>query len=199
MNPHFYFSLVFLLLLFLIILFDRKYFMLRDVSTAATRPYSYSRVQLAWWTIIILTSLISVILRTNAIPTFDSSTIILLGMSAATTASAAFVDISDRTKFDGACHQNVKGENFFLDILSDQSGVSIHRFQTVVINITFGCWFIYAVLHNLPEAGKPVTDITIINHIIPVIENNNLILLGVSAGAYAALKTTENKQVTAVG
>jgi len=32
-----------------------------------------------------------------------------------------------------------------------------------------------------------------INGIIPVITNNNLILLGLSAGTYVALKTTENK------
>jgi hypothetical protein len=64
--------------------------------------------------------------------------------------------------------------------------VSIHRLQTVILNFVFGLWFVNAVLCNM-QCGIEL------NLIIPHLNNNSLILLGLSSGTYAALKTTENK------
>lgn len=165
--------------------------MLRDNGTESPRPYSFARVQLAWWTVIILVSFISTIILRGGAPTFNTSTLYLLGISSATTIGATLIDISDQANpAVTTLGQNMTSSGFFLDILSDKNGVNVHRFQTVVFNIVFGLWFIYEVLCNL----KTQNDI---NYIMPVITSNNLILLGVSSGVYAALKTTENKQVTA--
>jgi uncharacterized protein YneF (UPF0154 family) len=63
--------------------------------------------------------------------------------------------------------------------------------QTVIFNLVIGLWFIHQMLNNL--ATVPPLDL---NSILPVIEPNNLILLGLSSGTYAAMKTTENKSKT---
>jgi len=187
---YFILGAVFILFAFIVIVCDRKYFMLRDNSTALPRPYSFSRAQLTWWTVIVLSSMISIILcRDGSIPDFNNSTLYLLGISSATTVGATLIDINDETNPNlTGLNQNIKGDNFFLDIVSDKNGVSIHRFQTVVFNIVFGVWFIRHVLMSL---GNNKIDF---NHIMPVISENNLVLLGVSSGVYAVLKATENKQ-----
>jgi hypothetical protein len=56
-----------------------------------------------------------------------------------------------------------------------------------MFNLVFGLWYIKSVNQNLNQANIAVNDI------IPVFSNNNLILLGLSAGLYAALKSMENK------
>jgi hypothetical protein len=181
----------FIVLAALVYIFDKKYYMLRDNSTATPRPYSFARVQLAWWTIIVMVSFISIIIARGVAPTFDTSTLYLLGISSATTIGATLIDINDQTDPNvTGLGQNMKSEGFFLDILSDKNGVNVHRFQTVVFNIVFGVWFIVSVLNKIKDAS------TNVDTIMPVISPNNLILLGVSSGVYAALKTTENKQPT---
>lgn len=180
--------------------------MLRDTSKAtAHQPYSWSRVQLAWWTIIVLASFISIIWLKGIAPALHSSTVILIGISAVTTATARMIDISDQEKMNLVRHQDAFGKNFFLDILSDQTGVSVHRFQTIVFNAVFGVWFITAVLNNLSaDCSAYISDAGIhatcmadpVNYIIPPISNNNLVLLGLSSATYAALKITENRSAT---
>jgi hypothetical protein len=83
-------------------------------------------------------------------------------------------------------HRNEDGQNFFLDILSDKNGLSMHRFQAVALNFVIGLWFIYKVFENIKNQTNS-------NNIIPDIDQNNLILLGLSAGTYVVLKSGENK------
>ncbi|MDP9077321.1 MAG: hypothetical protein M3O71_07865 [Bacteroidota bacterium] len=186
------FWIVFVALSALVWFFDKKYYMLRDNSTALPRPFSFSRVQLAWWTVIIITSFVSIMISRGASPTFDPSTLYLLGISSATTVGATLIDINDQTNPNLAgLSQDTHSDNFFLDILSDKNGINVHRFQTVAFNLIFGIWFIIYVNNHIGDSK------TAIDAIIPVVSGNNLILLGVSSGLYAALKTTENKQATA--
>lgn len=201
MQPILAFWLAFLVLLALMVFLDRKFQMLRDSSTATPKPYSYARVQLAWWTLVVLSCIIAILLATNAMPTLDSSTLILLGIAAGTTVAARLIDVSDRNNSGtDLINQDFPKENFLLDILSDKNGVSIHRLQSVLINIIFGVWFIAQVLRHLSGINPCLPgDADCLKHpldfIIPVISTNNLILLGISSGTYAALKTTENKTV----
>ena len=106
------------LLIAIVIFFDKKYCMLRDSSKASShQPYSWSRVQLVWWTVIILSSLITVLLVKGTAPTLDISSVILLGISAATTATARVIDLSEQQTQGLIRHQDDFGKNFFLDIL----------------------------------------------------------------------------------
>lgn len=190
---YFIFWATFVLLAFLVLLCDKKYYMLRDAGSALPRCYSFSRVQLAWWTTIVLAGVITIIITKGwLIPDFTTSTLYLLGISAATTVGATLIDLSDQsnTKLT-SLHQNEQGDNFFLDILSDKNGVSIHRFQTVAFNMVFGIWFVINFFSNMntPTLG--------VNDILPVFSDNNLVLLGLSSGLYTAVKATENRQVSA--
>lgn len=198
---------IFLLFLVVVYFLDRFYNLLRDTSTLKTKkPYSFSRVQLTWWSTIILTSFITILFTKNVAPTLSSSTLVLLGISMVTTAASSAIDMSDIS--NGLPRsQNTPGTNLVYDILSDGNGINMHRFQTVVFNTLFGVWFIYAVLHNLIITGavnihnlqicpdcSTAADNSPINTIMPVICQNNLILLGLSSGTYVALKTNENKK-----
>lgn len=189
LNGQLCFWLVFVALSLIVIYSDRKYSCLRDISElTSNKPYSFSRVQLAWWSVIILAAFVSIAATRGKIPIFDSSTLILLGISSAATATARIIDISDQQNPGITRSQDCYGsQGFLIDILSDATGVSIHRLQAAVFNLIFGYWFIAAVVNNLTQF---VPDI---NKIIPSIDQSGLILLGISTGTYAALKTTENK------
>lgn len=169
-----------------------RFNLLKDASTATKKPYSYSRVQLTWWTLIIISSFVSIFLSKGNLPILDSSIIILLGISSATTATAAVIDTSDQSNSKLTLIQNQESEGFLFDILSDNNGISIHRLQAVLFNIIIGIWVLYNVQKGLIDCN-PLTSQTCINAIFPSIDNNKLLLLGVSALAYVGLKTNENK------
>jgi hypothetical protein len=88
--------------------------------------------------------------------------------------------------------RDIKHANFLLDVLSDKNGISIHRLQAFIFNLIFGVWFIYTSFERMKGITVNSSQ-TLVDLVIPVITSNNLILLGVSAGLYATLKTTENK------
>ena len=194
MTAQTYFWITLILLIVIVVVTDLKFGLLRDCSTADNRSYSFARVQLTWWTVIILASMVSTIVFTGQIPTFNSSTLILLGISSTTLATATAIDVSDQARAESSntiktLSRNQPSSGFLLDILSDNSGISIHRFQTVAFNFVFGCWMVARIVENLANVNAGNID-----GIIPVIEPNNLILIGLSSATYAALKTTENKQ-----
>jgi hypothetical protein len=191
MNPEIIFAIAFIALALAVAFLSAKYGMLRDITVAGEhKPYSWSRVQLAWWTVIVLSSFIAILFTFNQAPTLSTSTVVLLGISAGTTAMARVIDVSATTNVATVTSPVLPDKsNLFVDILSDQNSVSVSRFQTVIFNAAFGIWFIVAVLEHLHLS--PDDDI---NSIMPVIETQNLVLLGLSSATYAALKTTENKQ-----
>lgn len=191
-----------------ILVLDSKYAMLRDNGTGASRPFSWSRVQMTWWTVIVLTAFATAVVRTGGtIPILDNSTLYLLGISSATTISSTMIDVSDRSNPSiKEMAQDLKSAGMILDILSDKSGINIHRFQTFLFNVLFGVWFMYESLQHLfvPYACKPPSNpaesaafveclTKYASSIMPVIAPNNLVLLAASSGVYTALKTTENK------
>ena len=187
MNASLSFWIVFLVLIAIVWYCDHAFNMLRDASTAVPKPFSFARVQLAWWTVVIFSSFISILFLKGHMPVLDNSTLVLLGISAGTTTAARLIDQSDQQKLTVPMGQDLKGENFLLDILSDKTGVNVHRLQAVILNLTFGIYIIHSVLHNLSQGVDP-------DLVIPVISNNDLVLLGLSSGTYAALKTSENKE-----
>lgn len=201
----FQFWALFAILTACIVLCDRKFNMLRDLSKASPRPYSFSRVQLAWWSVIIISVFTTIMLQTGHAPNLHSSTLVLLGISAGTTAVARVIDLADQQNSLVFRHQDIKTSNFFLDLLSDQNGVSIQRFQAIIFNAVFGIWFIASVLGNLGDPNYCLTDFAkgdpnlaqcllhSTDFLIPIVSDNNLILLGLSSATYAALKITENK------
>lgn len=200
-SPRIIYGITAVTILIVLIIFHLRYNLLNDASKATKKPFSYARVQLAWWTFIVLSIFISIIIAGGRIPILDSSTLVLIGLGVLTTGAARIIDISDQQQQTSQLTQNTaatplsvdeNGQGFLLDILSDKNGVSIHRLQAVTFNFVFGAWFIYQSFINVQKVYTklPLTDL---NHIIPILDSSNLVLLGLSAGTYAALKSTENK------
>lgn len=210
MNTTFVYFFIFAIFLLLAIFLQIKYRFLCNSASVASgqQSYSFARTQLAWWTFLILISFISVVFLSGKIPTLDQSTLILLGIGSLTTISARVIDINDTQNYNQATAaasapdstspqpaplvQSNPKQNFLIDILSDKNGVSVHRFQAFMFNLVFGLWFIYQTLVNLKNIStydlQPAIDAA-----IPIFSQNNLILLGISAGVYTSLKAAENK------
>jgi hypothetical protein len=235
------YALVFVFLLLIALYLQKKYCILSNSTAPQPKPYSFSRWQLVWWTFLIFASFLSIILASGKIPTFDNSTLILLGIGSITTIAATLIDISDTTNLanttadtdttvvvttpsapvtpppgttaaDAAPNavaaqtvvtvvtpakkpllaQHINHNSFMLDILSDKHGINIHRLQAFFFDIVFGGWFIYTTFIHIKGITTASTQAAI-DSVIPIITPNNLILLGMSAGIYTTLKSTENK------
>src|SRR5580704_7218815 len=148
---HFLFWVVFVVLLAIIIGCDYKYNMLRDTGYGTPRPYSYARVQLAWWTLVVLSSLIGIFIYSGQLPTILNTTLYLLGISSATTATATLIDLKDRQRLpiNSPLMQDQNGTTFLYDILSDKNDVTVYRLQAVIINLTVGAWFLQQAISHL--------------------------------------------------
>lgn len=142
------------------------------------KPFSLARTQLGVWTVVIGCSYIYLSLckyfSLTDIP-IDSSLLILMGISAATTAAGSIIDNDSSVQ-----NYNGPSDGLFMDILSDQNGVNIHRFQNVV-------WTLIAVilfLSKVPEVGCGE---------LPTLSTTLIALTGISSATYVGLKINENK------
>lgn len=143
-------------------------------------PYSLSRTQLGLWTAIIGCSYIYIELCRNCAITditIDSTLLALMGISAGTAAVGTAIDTSNN---EIPHHQDGPSEGLFMDIMSDQNGISIHRFQNVV-------WTLIAVVIYLCQlkelqCGK-----------LPFLDPTLVALTGISSLAYLGVKVNENK------
>lgn len=179
------FALCMVVSVLLLWLYGNKRGMLRDNSTLPDiqlRPYSMARTQLAFWTLIVSVSYIFIALVTGELAPLSTSTLVLLGVSGATTATAALIDSNDVMN-NAIRHQNTQeSKGWLTDLLSDNNGISVHRFQMLVFNMILGIFFlqqVFTCLH-MPDFG-----------------NNLLVLLGISNGTYAGIKILENKNLPA--
>lgn len=184
---------VLILVLLTVILLDYTSQLLRDTSTGKKKPFSFSKVQLAFWFILIISSFITIILcvKGHDIPTFSNSSLILLGLSAGTMTAGRLIDLGDQGNDAVSRIQDTESEGFFKDILSDAGGIGLHRLQCVVFNLIIGGQVLHETVLNLAAKG-----ILNIDHIIPEVSPASLVLLGLSSGAYVAVKATENKAQT---
>ena len=126
-------------------------------------------------------------LITGDLPSLNDTALILLGVSTATISTSGIVNNNDgnNTAPDNSSvtarlrHKKKAERSYFLkDILSDTNGVNIQRLQALVFNLIFGVAFFKSVM----------TD-----YVMPEFSSTQLVLMGLSNGTYAFLKTTENK------
>lgn len=162
---------------------------LRPISQ---RPFSFSRVQLFWWTLIIISCYFYLFAITGVLVPVNATTAILLGCGVVTCAAGQLIDNRQRQNTPvGLRNQdsNSESQDFFSDILSDDNGISIHRFQALIFNVVFGvafiCFFITAVR----------------NHLYPFIDfsEGQFALIGISSAAYLGLKANENSPASNSG
>lgn len=168
-----------LLLIGFIFLAWRTPFLKAVDSGTGKYVYSLARSQMAFWSFIILSTFFYIYTGTLDTEILNSTALILLGISIATTAVGQTIKspVVKKRPVSNLTHTN-KGSNFFLNIISDDSGVSIHRLQTVIFNFVFGIIFIRTSIFELS---------------MPDFSTEQLALLGISSGAYTALKLNEGK------
>lgn len=139
-------------------------------------PFSLSQSQLAFWTLLVSFSIIYVWSVTEELPRITFSTLALLGISVGTTAGAKMVTYSKKlpVTYKQSC-------GFFIDILSDDTSLNIHRFQLMIWTLIMGVIFIFRVIDQLT---------------IPEFSEDLLILMGISSGTYVLLKNGERTTTT---
>lgn len=153
---------------------------LRDESSCDPRPYSYSRVQLWWWTFVILPAWLVAWAVYDELWQFNSTALALLGLGGATTVAARLIDGRDESQTKVTRHQDENGsKGFFIDILSDSQGVSMHRYQGLVFNVVYAFSFLISTF----DGRRKFYDF----------DPATLALLGVSTATYIAIKATENR------
>lgn len=154
---------------------------LRTSSPNLNAKYSFTNVQMMWWTVIVGCAFIILYGKTGDYGSINQSTVILLSIALATTAGGSLIDTGQKQN-GVARHEDTDSQGFLQDLLSDENGVSMHRLQSLVFNILFGITFII----NFWMKEK-----------FPDFNHAELSLIGVSSGAFLALKTNENKTAAA--
>lgn len=159
---------------------------LRDSSTQSPRPYSLSRAQLAWWTLLILAASFGVYAWKGEFWSLNTTCLALLGIGGGTSVAGRIVDTRQRQALVPRHQDAAPSCGFFNDILSDGSGISVHRFQLVAFNITYGLSFLVGTFEDPASAAFPSFDST------------TLLVLGVSASVYLSIKPSEAVPATTV-
>ena len=148
----------------------------------AKPPFSLAGTQLAFWIgLIACIYIYSVLWDQHGLSKINDTALLLMGISAGTAASAGIIDSTEIA--DGIPRsQNEVSCGFFTDILSDNKGISIHRFQNVVWTLVAVVIYIYR--YNNPEAGH--------DNALPDLDSTLVALTGISSATYIVLKTREN-------
>ena len=154
-------------------------------KTLLNKPYSFARVQLMWWTLIIVSCYTSYYGIHGALQDLDSSALVLLGISIGTTTAARIIDNSEMNKGVNRTKKHQTYNNMISNIISDNNGISVHRFQALVFNLVFGLMFIAEFLDR--EGGNKFVEFSAME----------LGLMGISSAAYVGLKINENSQASA--
>jgi hypothetical protein len=152
---------------------------LRDESTQSPRPYSLSRVQLAWWTLIVLGAFVGVYEWTGQFWSLNATCLALLAIGAGTSVAGRIVDTRQQEAMLPRHQDAEPSHGLFNDILSDENGASVHRFQTVAFNLAYGVAFLVWTFRDPSATAFPSFDST------------TLLVLGVSSSVYIAVKPTE--------
>jgi hypothetical protein len=164
--------------------------LIKDISAQEEirkASYSYSRTQLMWWTFIVITCcVVDIALTGEANGIMNTTSLTLIGISAGTTVAGRVIDNSQSNDNSVSMHQDHPSEGFWMDILSDQNGVSIHRFQALLFNIAFGFAFISQFITSIPADPFGVALA------LPTFDSTTLGLIGISSATYVTLKFNEN-------
>ncbi|MEK6781718.1 MAG: hypothetical protein AABY93_08425 [Bacteroidota bacterium] len=176
-------------LVFFLLLILKFKSLIKDVIPAAadtqgkSAAFSFSKSQLAFWTFIVISSFIYIWAYTGDLNAINNTALILLGISSATLATSSIIGERQETGaekkgiMDSLVESRTSDGSFFKDILSDNNGINIHRFQMFIFNLLFGIAFFRSVIMDFS---------------MPEFNETQLLLLGLSNGTYAFLKTTEN-------
>jgi uncharacterized integral membrane protein len=168
-------GLVFLAVILIFAMLARASALLRDVGSTTSVPldqrtFSLARTQMAWWTLVIVGSYIYEWIASGTMPPLSAQALALMGIYSVLTVGSRSVDLARDTHFPPSIPR------FFRDLVSDESGVAIHRLQMLIFTIIVGLMFVYQVLTTAS---------------MPALEPYTLAIIGISGATYVGLKSTE--------
>ncbi len=137
--------------------------------------YSLSLTQLLFWTALVIGAFIYTLVLTNITTSFNTSILLLLGVSAGTTGLAYVIDSNFAQRNPTAAQK--PHSSFLKDILTDGTGYSVQRIQAFAWNLVLGLYFIIFTINNksMPEFSTTI-----------------LFLAGISSASYLGAKGPEN-------
>jgi hypothetical protein len=140
------------------------------------RPYSLSLFQMSFWFFLVIAAYVFMWLINDELDTITESVLGLIGIGAATALGAALID-NKKTAPDPD-EPGGKSQGFLNDVMSDPTGISLHRFQMFVWTLVLGVIFCGSVYNNLE---------------MPQFSATLLGLMGISSGTYLGFKVPEKQ------
>lgn len=157
---------------------------IRNASDIPIKTYSFSRTQGLWWTTIIAACFVIAFGANNeVVVNLNSTCLALLGIGVGTTVLGKVIDNYDLKAGFMRYQDENSTQNFITDILSDGTGITVHRYQSLIFNL------IFTVIFLVEFFGNPVQ--------FPEFKNETLGLLGLSSSVYLGTKATENRTTVA--
>jgi len=138
------------------------------------RPYSLSLFQMSFWFFLVIAAYVFMWLITDELDTITDSVLALIGIGSATALGATLIDQKKATPNTDESRETSKG--FLNDLISDSTGVSLHRFQMFVWTLVLGVIFVGSVYKGLQ---------------MPEFSATLLGLMGISSGTYLGFKVPE--------
>jgi hypothetical protein len=136
--------------------------------------FSLGRVQMAWWLVLVLGGFLFISLVSGQWRgVITSGVITLLGISASTGVAAGLVDATVPPT------QVREKRIFWRDLVEDENGVALHRFQLIIWTVILGAIFLWTVFSKMT---------------FPEFDTNLLLLAGIAGGTYIGFKFPENKR-----
>jgi hypothetical protein len=151
------------------------------ITVNKNAPFSLTKVQFGLWTVIISSVYIYLSLFKGdcAAAGVNKTALVLMGIFAGTAVASSIID-KNEINDNRPRHQNRPSQGFLVDILSDSTGISLHRFQ----NFT---WTLIAIIVYLYKVCQIQTGCD-----LPELSDTLLALTGISSTTYLMLKTKEN-------
>lgn len=148
-------------------------------------PYSLAKTQFAGWTVIIASSYIYLSLTKGdcADAAINKTALVLMGIGTGILTASAIMDKREALE-NRQRHQNRPTRGFFTDILSDENGISIHRFQNFVWTSIAMIVYVMKVAHVQSGCQMPELSDTL------------LALTGISGVTFLTMRASENKPAT---
>jgi hypothetical protein len=140
------------------------------------RPYSLSLFQMSFWFFLVIAAYVFMWMITDELDTITDSILALIGIGAATALGAALIDKNKAAPAPDEPGGESRG--FLNDVMSDPTGVSLHRFQMFVWTLVLGVIFVGSVYKNLE---------------MPQFSATLLGLMGISSGTYLGFKIPEKQ------
>lgn len=142
-------------------------------------PLSMARLQMSIWFFVIIGSFVFLWSTTGSLAGVNNTALALMGISGGTSIFSAI--ISQKQEWDASKRAPSKTNpsriaSWFVDLLSDDQGMTIHRFQMLAWTLVLAIVFINGV---------------IIDYAMPVFTKELLGLMGISSGVYVGFKLKE--------